>query len=82
MFVQAYVAGLASFAVILVARDGGELWVFTFIALVVVVDVGAYASGLTFGRHPDGLWRQRGVRSILTARAGGSSRPRCPKTEA
>lgn len=52
VFVQAYVAGLGSFAVILVARDGGELWVLAFIALVVVVDVGAYASGLTFGRHP------------------------------
>jgi phosphatidate cytidylyltransferase len=51
VFTQAYIAGLGSFAVILVSRDGGELWVFAFIALVVVVDVGAYASGLAFGRH-------------------------------
>jgi phosphatidate cytidylyltransferase len=52
VFVQAYIAGLGSFAVILVAREGGEYWVFAFIALVVVVDVGAYVSGLSFGRHP------------------------------
>ncbi|RWZ51950.1 phosphatidate cytidylyltransferase [Labedella phragmitis] len=51
VFTQAYIAGLGSFAVILVARDGGELWVFAFIALVIVVDVGAYASGLSLGRH-------------------------------
>jgi phosphatidate cytidylyltransferase len=77
VFTQAYIAGLGSFAVILVARDGGELWVFAFIALVIVVDVGAYASGLAFGRHamaprvsPNKTWEGFAGAVVLSQVAG------------
>lgn len=51
-FIQLYVAWFASFAVVLVAQDEGEWWALAFIILVVSVDVGAYAAGLAFGKHP------------------------------
>ncbi|WP_084361692.1 phosphatidate cytidylyltransferase [Herbiconiux solani] len=51
-FVQVYVSFLGSIAVFLVAKDGGQWWVLSFIVTVVLVDVGAYASGLNFGKHP------------------------------
>ncbi len=51
-FIQLYVPWLASFAVVLVTQDDGEWWALAFIILVVCVDIGAYASGLTFGKHP------------------------------
>ncbi|WP_223690270.1 phosphatidate cytidylyltransferase [Leifsonia poae] len=50
--VQLYVVLLASFAILLLAEDGGEWWVLAFIVLVVAVDTGAYVSGLSFGKHP------------------------------
>ncbi|MFF1572883.1 phosphatidate cytidylyltransferase [Leifsonia sp. NPDC058292] len=50
--VQLYVVLLASFAILLLAEDGGEWWVLAFIVLVIAVDTGAYVSGLSFGRHP------------------------------
>ena len=43
---------LASFAVLLVGKDGGEWWTLAFLILVIAVDTGAYASGLLFGKHP------------------------------
>ena len=51
-FIQVYVPFLASFAVLLAARDGGHWWTLAFLILVISVDTGAYATGLTFGRHP------------------------------
>ncbi|MCW3494302.1 phosphatidate cytidylyltransferase [Microbacterium sp. SSM24] len=51
-FVQLYVPFLASLCVVLLAQEGGEWWVLSFIAVVVAADTGAYAAGLTFGRHP------------------------------
>lgn len=51
-FVQAYITFLGAFAIRLVAEPGGQLWALTFLALVITVDIGAYASGLTWGRHP------------------------------
>ena len=50
--VLAYVPFLASFAVLLVAQDGGQWWVLAFLIIVVATDTGAYASGLLFGKHP------------------------------
>ncbi|MFU8947038.1 phosphatidate cytidylyltransferase [Mycetocola zhadangensis] len=50
--VQLYVPFLASFAVSLVLQPEGQWWTLAFLILVVAVDIGAYASGLTFGKHP------------------------------
>lgn len=51
-FVQAYVVFLASFAVLLTAQEGGQWWTLAFLVVVVSIDTGAYATGLTFGKHP------------------------------
>jgi phosphatidate cytidylyltransferase len=51
-FIQLYVPFLASLCVILLRQEGGEWWVLAFIVVVVAADTGAYAAGLTFGKHP------------------------------
>ena len=51
-FVQVYIAFLASFAVLLTAQPGGEWWTLAFLITVISIDTGAYASGLTLGKHP------------------------------
>lgn len=50
--VQIYVPFLASFAVLLDGKQGGEWWTLAFLILVIAVDTGAYASGLLLGKHP------------------------------
>ncbi|MCS4275789.1 MULTISPECIES: phosphatidate cytidylyltransferase [Mycetocola] len=50
--VQVYVPLMASFAVLLTRQEHGEWWTLAFLIVVVSVDVGAYASGLSFGKHP------------------------------
>ena len=52
VFVMGYVVFLASFAVVLTASEGGQWWTLAFLIVVVSTDVGAYASGLRFGKHP------------------------------
>jgi phosphatidate cytidylyltransferase len=51
-FILSYVAFLGGFTVLLTAQDGGQWWTLAFLVVVVSVDVGAYASGLNFGKHP------------------------------
>ncbi|HEY0258265.1 MAG TPA: phosphatidate cytidylyltransferase [Lacisediminihabitans sp.] len=51
-FVMVYVSFLASFAVVLTAQNGGQWWTLAFLVLVISVDTGAYATGLSFGKHP------------------------------
>lgn len=51
-FVQLYVAFLGSLCIVLLSKDGGEWWVLAFIIIAVAADTGAYAAGLTFGKHP------------------------------
>jgi phosphatidate cytidylyltransferase len=51
-FVQLYVAFLTSLCLILLRQDGGEWWVLAFIIIAVASDTGAYATGLSFGKHP------------------------------
>jgi len=51
VFVMLYIAFLASFTVLLTAQDGGEWWTLAMLIVVVVSDIGAYASGLSFGKH-------------------------------
>ncbi len=50
-FIMAYVAFMAGFTVLLTAQDGGQWWTLAFLIVVVAVDTGAYATGLTFGKH-------------------------------
>ena len=52
VFVALYVPFLAGFAVLLAVPDDGARRVVTFIATVVCSDVGGYAAGVLFGRHP------------------------------
>ncbi|MGV8857553.1 phosphatidate cytidylyltransferase [Rhodoglobus sp.] len=52
VFVMLYVAFLASFTVLLTTQDGGQWWTLAMLIVVVVSDIGAYASGLSFGKHP------------------------------
>ena len=51
LFSLVYVAFLAGFTVLLVRESGGEWWVFTLVLVVVSVDIGAYAAGITLGKH-------------------------------
>ena len=51
-FVQLYVPFLASLILVLLRQEQGELWVLAMLIVVVASDTGAYASGLTFGKHP------------------------------
>ncbi|WP_066519703.1 phosphatidate cytidylyltransferase [Curtobacterium ammoniigenes] len=52
LFVQSYVTLLGACVVLLSAERAGALWVVGFIIVVAAVDTGAYATGLTFGKHP------------------------------
>jgi phosphatidate cytidylyltransferase len=51
-FSLAYVPFLASFALIMTARDGGEWWTLGTMIIIASIDTGAYATGLVFGKHP------------------------------
>jgi len=50
-FIQIYVTFMAGFYLVLTGSDSGEWWTLASIITVVVTDVGAYATGLRFGRH-------------------------------
>jgi phosphatidate cytidylyltransferase len=52
VLVALYVPFLAGFAALLLVPDDGTARVFVFIATVVASDVGGYAAGVLFGRHP------------------------------
>jgi phosphatidate cytidylyltransferase len=52
VLVALYVPLLAGFAVLLLAADDGVARVLVFIATVVCSDVGGFAAGVLFGRHP------------------------------
>ena len=49
-FVQFYATFLGSFTAMLAAQPRGELWVLSFLLVVICVDTGAYATGMRFGR--------------------------------
>ena len=52
IMVLGYVPFLAGFAVAIAALPGGQWWVLAGVVIVVSVDTGAYATGLSFGRTP------------------------------
>lgn len=51
LFSLVYVAFLGSLAVLLLQAPRGQWWVFALVLVVVSVDVGAYAAGVTLGKH-------------------------------
>lgn len=51
-FAAVYVPFLAGFAALMLRPDDGPERVITFILLVVLSDVGGYAAGVLFGKHP------------------------------
>lgn len=52
VFATMYVPFLAAFAALLLRPDDGAHRVLTFVLLTVLSDVGGYAAGVLFGRHP------------------------------
>jgi phosphatidate cytidylyltransferase len=51
-FTLAYVPFLASFAVLMTARDGGQWWTMGTMIIIASVDTGAFATGVMFGKTP------------------------------
>ncbi|MEZ3161287.1 phosphatidate cytidylyltransferase [Microbacterium sp. BWT-B31] len=51
-FMQLYVPFLTSLCVVLLTLPRGEWWVLAFIIVAVSADTGAYAIGLSLGKHP------------------------------
>jgi phosphatidate cytidylyltransferase len=52
VFLQLYVPFLTALCVVLLRQEHGEWWVLAFIIIAVATDTGAYAAGVSFGRHP------------------------------
>lgn len=77
LFTLVYVAFLASFALLLLAAPNGEWWVFALVAIAVSADVGAYAAGVTLGKHkmtprisPNKTWEGFAGAAVLAVVAG------------
>lgn len=51
LFALVYVPFLGAFAILLLAVPNGEWWVFALVLVAVSVDIGAYAAGVTLGKH-------------------------------
>jgi phosphatidate cytidylyltransferase len=51
-FTATYVPFLVGFASLMTVPEDGEKWLVAFIATVVCSDVGGYAAGVLFGKHP------------------------------
>ncbi|HVN12206.1 MAG TPA: phosphatidate cytidylyltransferase [Kineosporiaceae bacterium] len=52
VFVAAYVPFLAGFAMLMLAMPDGAYRVLAFMSVTVANDIGGYATGVLFGRHP------------------------------
>jgi phosphatidate cytidylyltransferase len=52
VFVALYVPFLAGFAILMLRPEDGPFRVLIFVAVAVASDVGGYAAGVLFGRHP------------------------------
>jgi len=52
LFAASYLSLMISFAVLMVQQDQGAAWIVVFILTAVCSDVGGYAAGVLFGRHP------------------------------
>lgn len=51
-FTLTYVPFLASFALLMTAREGGEWWTLGTMIIIASIDTGAFATGLLIGKHP------------------------------
>ena len=51
-FTLAYVLGLGSFSIALVALPEGQWWALSMLILTTSADIGAFAAGVLFGKHP------------------------------
>ncbi|HUH52753.1 MAG TPA: phosphatidate cytidylyltransferase [Microbacteriaceae bacterium] len=51
LFTLVYIAFLGSLPILLVTAERGQFWVFSLVTIVVSVDTGAYAAGVTLGKH-------------------------------
>ena len=77
LFSLVYVAFLASLAILLLQAPRGEWWVFSLVLIVVSVDIGAYAAGVTLGKHkmtprisPNKTWEGFGGAAVTAVIAG------------
>ncbi len=52
VFMVAYAPFLASFSALLLAQPDGQLRVVCFVLITVFSDIGGYAAGVLFGKHP------------------------------
>ena len=52
VFVLAYLPLMAGFVMLMLAADDGPARIVTFIVLTIGNDIGGYATGVLFGRHP------------------------------
>jgi phosphatidate cytidylyltransferase len=81
-FVLAYLPLLAAFAVLMVRQDQGVERIVTFIVVVIASDIGGYALGVLFGKHPMAprispkkSWEGFGGSVLLCCLAGALSLP-------
>ena len=51
LFTLVYVPFLGSFAILTLMAPNGQWWVFALVLVTVSVDIGAYAAGVTLGKH-------------------------------
>ncbi len=77
IFVLVYGPFLGGFAILLSQADRGQWWAFTLVLLVVACDVGAYAAGVTLGRHkmtprisPNKTWEGFAGAAVLAVATG------------
>lgn len=77
LFSLVYVPFLGSYTVLLVQGERGEWWVFAMVLTVVSTDVGAYAAGVTLGKHkmtprisPNKTWEGFAGAAVLAVVAG------------
>ncbi len=77
LFSLVYIPFLGSYTVLLVQGQRGEWWVFAMVLVVVSVDVGAYAAGVTLGKHkmtprisPNKTWEGFAGAAVLATVSG------------
>jgi phosphatidate cytidylyltransferase len=82
VFVTSYLPLLAGFAMLMLAENQGARWILLFIIVVIASDIGGYAVGVLFGRHPMAptispkkSWEGFGGSVALCAIAGGVGLP-------